>query len=612
MTPDTNKKNYILILIFFLLGSWAYSNTLQAPFYFDDIQNIVDRSAIRLESLSLKNLIKAGQEGTVVSRPLANISFALNYYFHQFDVRGYHVVNIAIHILTSIFLFYLFFVLLSTSAINRDIPHKKLIAFFAALLWLVHPIQTQSVTYIVQRMNSMAAMFYIIAIICYASARLAAGKRSSILWFGGCFFAGLMAIASKEIAATLPFFLLLYEWYFLQDMSLVWLKRQKFYFAAIVLFLLFLTFFFLGQNPIENVLAGYKYKDYTLLQRLLTEPRVIFFYLGLFLLPLPSRFSLEHDILFSESLFSPPATLVSLIAIAGLLAASIILARKHRVLSFTLLWFWGNLIIESSFIPLELVFEHRMYLPSMFLCLLIALYCFRYLKTWMAVAVMVSLVLVGSGWTHARNAMWREPLLFHKSNVANAPNSYRAHYNYGLELYKEAQYGAAVQHFSKTLELEPRHLFANQDLGLAYTMAGDYENALKHFLEVLRVAPDHADTYVDIGYLYTRKDDTQNALLHYNKALQFEPGNADTHKRIGYLYASVEQFEKAIFHFQQALSLSKEYLFEMNNSLGIVFASIGKYDLAIDHFSKALSINPENKQIKYNLELARQKKLESE
>ena len=368
------------------------------------------------------------------------------------------------------------------------------------------------------------------------------------------------------------------------------------------------VYLFLGSDPLKSILSGYRFKDFTALQRLLTESRVIFLYLGLFFLPLPARFSLEHDLEISRSIFSPPDTLLAVIVISCLLVAGVALVKKRRLFSFTLFWFFGNLLIESTIIPLELIFEHRMYLPSMFLCLCIAAISFRYLKKkGLALGVMVSMAIFFSFWTFERNRIWADPLEFHKSNAINAPGNWRAHYNYGLELYKKGLYRQAVEQFDETLRLEPRHLSAHQDLGLSYTMLQDYEQALSHFNTMLQAVPDFPDTYYNLGYLFRKKGEYEKALTYFLQAAKLDPENVNTHIQLGYLLAGLGKFKQAIPHFQKVLELSEPHGFEMHNSLGIMNAQLEDYEKAVFHFSQALSYDPTHEQVQYNLELARQK-----
>ena len=193
-------------------------------------------------------------------RPVAYISFALNYYLHQYDVLGYHLVNILIHVTTGILLYLFVKTTLSLPSLRSRYESYRWTPFITALIWLVHPIQTQSVTYIVQRMNSMAAMFYVLSLLLYARARLVEEKRQKWALFGCCILAGILSLGSKEIGATLPFFIFLFEWFFFQDLSWSWVKRYSFPLIIIVV----IGFVYLGIHPLETILTTYETRDFTL------------------------------------------------------------------------------------------------------------------------------------------------------------------------------------------------------------------------------------------------------------------------------------------------------------------------------------------------------------
>jgi hypothetical protein len=167
-----------------------------------------------LSRLTLGEIIEAGFGSGSSNRPVAKISFALNYYFHQYDVGGYHVVNILIHIIAGILLYFFVRATLNLPTLRSTYETYRWLPFLTALIWIVHPLHTQSVTYIVQRMNSMAALFYILSLFLYIKARTAKEKRKRWSLFSVCILSGLLALGSKENAATLPFFIVLYEWYF--------------------------------------------------------------------------------------------------------------------------------------------------------------------------------------------------------------------------------------------------------------------------------------------------------------------------------------------------------------------------------------------------------------
>jgi len=288
---------------------------------------------------------------------------------------------------------------------------QRWIPFFAALIWLVHPIQTQSVTYIVQRMNSLAAMFYVLAFLLYATARLSEKPWTRRAFFAGCILSCILAFGSKEISASLPFLLFLYEWYFFQDLSLTWLKRHLPMFAGICILFAVVAWIYLGRHPFDRILADYQAREFTLTERLLTQLRVVIYYISLLLLPHPSRLNLEHDFQLSHSFFDPVSTLISAFLIMCLIGFAIGMAKRQRWVSFCLVWFFGNLVIESSVMPLEMIYEHRTYLPSMLLVLMTVMAASRYVKPeWLVRTVFCFVVMLCAFWTYERNEVWGNAL----------------------------------------------------------------------------------------------------------------------------------------------------------------------------------------------------------
>ncbi|MEA3360170.1 MAG: hypothetical protein U9R17_12305, partial [Thermodesulfobacteriota bacterium] len=399
------------ILALSLISIIIYSNTLHSPFVFDDIPNIRDNSLIRMTDINLTSL-KHAAHGYASHRPIPNISFAINYYMGRYNVMGYHIVNIAIHILNGI-LVYLLALAVFTQLKGRTEETSlqiNLMSLFASLIFVAHPINTQSVTYIVQRMNSMAVMFYLLSLFLYIKARLSNVKRRKWALFSGVIISGILALGSKEIAATLPFVIILYEWYFFQDMKASWLKKNIPYLIIPVIVLLVLVFIYMGENPINLILSSYGRRDFTLIERVLTQFRVIIFYISLLILPLPSRLNLIHHIDTSHSLIDPITTLVSLLIIIALITLSVYWARKKRLISFSILWFFLNLAIESSFIGLEMIFEHRLYLPMVGFSLLLSYTIFNYLPNRRILTIGVCVVIImslGYG-AYARNRTWRD------------------------------------------------------------------------------------------------------------------------------------------------------------------------------------------------------------
>ena len=290
---------------------------------------------------------------------------ALNFYFGGTDVFGYHLVNLIIHIFSGIFLYWFLILTFNLPHLKEkygSISYKA--ALFAGLIFISHPIQTQSVTYIVQRMASMAGMFYLLCMVLYIKGRRSTG-RARVVYFGGLALSYLLGVFSKENVALLPVFLVLYEFYFFQNLDLSPRgKKIVITLVGILLVLGAIGFAVWGTRYIQLTIDGYEYRTFTMSERVLTQFRVVLYYLTLILFPLPSRLNVDYDFPISKSIVDPSTTLISILIVAGLIGYSIWAAKKRPMVSFWILWYFGNLVIESSIFPLEMVYEHRLYLPA--------------------------------------------------------------------------------------------------------------------------------------------------------------------------------------------------------------------------------------------------------
>jgi hypothetical protein len=357
----------------------AYSNTFHVPFHFDDRPNITQNPNVQIKVFSwdqIERLIKYTYKESI--RVFSYFTFALNYYFGGFNVFGYHLVNFLIHIGSGIFLYaflLLTFNLLSLKEKYGSISYK--VALFTSLIFIAHPIQTQSVTYIVQRMASMAGMFYLLSLVLYIKGRLSTGWPR-VFYFGGMVLSYLLGVFSKENVAIFPLFVTLYEFYFFQNLDLS-PKGKKILLALIAILLVLGIFGFIiwGKRYINVIIEGYAYRTFTMSERVLTQFRIVLYYVTLLLYPHPSRLNLDYDFPISKTILDPPTTLLSILIVAGLIGYSIWTAKKRPVISFCILWYFGNLVIESSIFPLEMVYEHRLYLPAVGPFILFSLFVVR-------------------------------------------------------------------------------------------------------------------------------------------------------------------------------------------------------------------------------------------
>jgi protein O-mannosyl-transferase len=635
-------KPVAIVLIFLAVGSVIYSNTLDVPFYFDDILRIKENPYIRLTDLTLKNTLNASfNKVTSRKRPVGSLSFALNYYFHQYKLRGYHIVNIIIHLLSGIFLYFVINTTLGIPRLKSTYHHTETIALCAALIWLVHPLHTQSVTYIVQRFNSMAAMFFILSLWLYAKGRLVTVNRKNWPWYAGSVFAGILALGSKENAAMLPLFILLYEWYFFQDLDKNWLKRYSKYILGIVILCCAIAFFYLGTSPIEKLksLNDFAHNEFTLSERIWTQFRVVIYYLSLLAYPHPSRLNLDYDFPLSHSLVDPISTLLCFGVVIGLLGLAVYFAKKERLLSFCILWYFGNLIIESSVIPLAIIYEHRTYLPSMFICLLAVALSYRFIKVkWIGIALTCIVVTVFSYWTYQRNSVWGDPVAFWSDCVHKSPQKARphnnlgqvladqgrldeaekqytdalkinpdfadAHNNLGIVLKTQGKISEAINQYDEALRINPNFVKAHNNLGNALIIQqGVTDEAISHFKEALRLNPKFVEAYNSLSIAMINAGKIDEAIVLLRKAIEIYPNLAATYVNLGGALMLQNKSDEALVCFKKALQLKPD-IAQAHVNLGIILYNKERLDEAIAHFRKALSIDPGNEDAQFNLNKA--------
>lgn len=620
----------LICVLFAACTILLYANTLNAPFIFDDFHSIVDNPAIKIANLSPASLITAATQDHARYRWLPNLSFALNYYAHGSKVPGYHLLNILFHLLTGITAYLLFLTTLQRLPETAKRPTGE-IALLAALLWLVHPLQTNAVTYIVQRMTSIMTLFYLLSLLCYAKGRLekeSTGRRNA--FFITSLLSGTMALFSKENGAMLPVMLLAYEYFFIptdhHKKKIITLSI-----AAIAVVSLVLGWLFLGGHPLETIRNGYQNRPFSMGERLLTEPRIIFFYLSLVLLPLPSRLNINHDFPLSHGLLAPPQTIVAIACLAGLLfLIRFFYKREQRLLSFALLWFLSNLLIESTVIPLELLFEHRLYLPTLFLFAAGVASLYSLSKTNRAAirATMVCVILLLAFLTWQRNATWATATSLWGDVVAKSPRLARGHVNLGRALVADKRFPQAEQQLRIGMTLEPEDSRAYRDLAALYYQQKHYQECLTtaqlamskkyadlpalHLLmantylkmknipqalaeidRAMELAPDSSEAYQTRGIAYSLTGQQKLAEQSLRKAIAIDPHNGHAYLNLGIIYDRQRRFPEAIAATRTALESGNVDQAKAHNNLGIIYWEMKEYEKSIRHGERAINTDPE-------------------
>lgn len=592
----------IHIMVICVLGCIVYSNTFHASFHLDDITGIESNTEIR-DIGDFRTILKSKVTGAFNRRFFGTYTFALNYHFHGNDVFGYHVTNLIIHLCAALTAYWLMVLVLSTPALRRDgiTHHKKLAAFLVGLLFVSHPAQTQAVTYIVQRLASLATLFYLLSLALYLTGRLEKKRRgTSIICYGGSVLAALLGMATKEIAFTIPLAVILTEFVFFRstDGTLSGGFAKKAAVLIGILVILVIASMELSPGFFPNLLIPRKVQDavapdITIPVYLMTQFRVLPTYIRLLVLPLGQNF--YYDFPLSLSLFEPK-TLAGFLFLAGLFVFAIWLLPRCRLISFGIFWFFLTLSVESSFVPIRhVIFEHRMYLPFFGFAVavvgaLFALTRERYL--WKAVGGLLILILgFYSPLTYARNAVWRDELTLWNDVIAKFPQKARGYFFRGREYILRGDDARARTDFEKTLELYPPYEDAHNNLGIIAYRTGDSDQAIRHFRDTLAINQYNGDARFNLAIVYHNSGDYGKVIDELRQILYLPRFKVPAHYYMGYASAQTGDFDGAVKHFTAALDLKPDYT-EAHFFLGNVLLQTGETDRAISHFRAALKLEP--------------------
>ena len=597
-----NNHSYydiIGIALIIILGIIIYSNSFNCSFHFDDKQ-ITDNDAIR----NLSNINSWWNYSS--SRPMAYFTFALNYHFGKLDVWGYHLVNLMIHLTTSIVVWWLTLLLFSTPVMKgKDISkHKKMIALFTALLFVSHPLATQSVTYIMQRMASMVAMFYLLSLAFYVKARIFEKKNmSKYLLFIGAFIFAICALLTKENAFTLPFAVLLFEIFFLQTKKIN-INFKDYRIIAIitvsiaVIFILFFRFSLNIFNPISPVKGNII--TMTSSTYLLTQFSVIVKYIQLLFLPINQN--LDYDFPIALSFFEL-RTLMSFLFLISLVVLAIYVYNKNRIVSFGIFWFFLTLSIESSIIPIDdVIFEHRTYLPSFgfFLILTSSLYLLFWKKfKYFAMVFLISIVVINSVFAHERNKVWKNDLSMLNDVILKSPNKARPNASIG-DYYKEHDdLKKALDFYSKALNISSSYIEVYCNRGDVYNKLKLWDKALIDFDKALSMDAKYEKVYYNRGNTYVGLKQYDKALEDYSKAIRFNPKLSEAYCNRGNVYGELKQYQKAIEDYDKAINLNPNYIAAYSNR-GSFYGMLGQSDKAIADYSRVITLSPNNPEPYFN------------
>lgn len=578
---DFLRKPLLHIILIATLGLIAYSNTFTVPFQFDDDLYIVENPLIKdldylrepskAEGLALHKVIRAYGR----TRYVAYLSFWANFKANGLDVGGYHAVNLSIHILNALLFYALLRLTLRTPRVMGR-AEETFIPLFAALLFALHPVQTEAVTYISQRFTSLAALFYFGSLVFYAKWRLKTerqrkeqvGKSSQPPFTksgrGGIYpyflslLCAVLAMKTKENAFTLPVAIVLYEAVFFSGPP----GKRAFRLLPFLFILPIVPLSVMGlDRPLsEAVFEATKTQqaisrhDY-----LLTQFPVIVKYLGLLALPFNQNLDYDYPVVRS---FLEPRAFLSFLFLFSLFSLSVFLLRrtgKARLTSFWMLWFFLALSVESSIISLaDVIFEHRLYLPSAGFYVAAAVAAAFVLgkeRLRKAGAVFSVLVILALAWaTFARNAVWRSQMSLWQDAVEKSPHKARPYNNLGRVFAESGMTDRAIELFDAAIRLDPKQADAYNNIALAYRAKGMVDEAIENFETAIEIEDSFTARY-NLGVTYHGRGLLDKAIEHYRAAAKLDNNNYKLHYNLALAYLSKGLIESAEKHYRMALDL---------------------------------------------------------
>lgn len=623
----------VILAATLLLCTVAYLPGISGPWTFDDYTNIIHNSYIRITSLDFSSLYNAAfsMESGPLRRPIALISFALNHYFADGfkDTTPFKITNLVIHLLNTLLVFWLAVLIFSRAQATKKTRSKRshqstsnayLLAACAALIWSIHPLQLTSILYVVQRMTELAATFTLIGLIgyLYGRERMLAGKMTKGFWFAAiCLVGGgTLGLLSKENAALLPLFIVLFELFLFYDKSpwRLWRTlsaRQK----QLTWALATLAGIAVLVMVVNYSLPYYQRREFTLFERLATEPRVLFFYISLLFVPDIARLGLLHDdISISSSLFAPWTTLPSLLGVAILIAAGFWLRKRNALLGLGILWFFTGHLMESTIIPLEIAYEHRNYLPSFGFALGIASVLARPGLTtphrrliWSAFA---AIAIAYAGITYLRASQWADHNTFYRYEVAHHPQSARTQVGYGVLLEAQGRFVEAQASLRKATLLNPHEAGFVMEL-LVLDAKQKQASSPADYAEVLRRLREEKVTATTIitldnvdGCLQTWCNLLMPQMEQWLEIITAKPDGPEPgyfQYRLGRIKAMQQKYGEALNLFQKAYEADKQFLHPLFEQINI-FLALGQLDnaeyvLAILKQASANSFYPRDREI---------------
>ena len=601
----TRLRGIMACGVIVLAALLAYHNSFKVPFVFDDEASILKNPTIlRLWPLG-PVFAPPGQGETVSGRPLLNLSFAVNHALGGFNVAGYHVVNFSLHVWAGMLLFGILHRTMAARAragpsqgSRSSAPGVFIISLASATIWTVHPLQTESVTYIVQRAESLMGLFYLLTLYCFirgaeSDDRSQAGIRSTEatplkarIFYALAVFTCALGMATKEVMATAPLLVLLYDYTYLAgDLRQAWRRRWPVY-TSLALTWIVLAYLVLsagGRGGSAGFGTGIKWSDY-----LLYQFEAVATYLRLAFWPHPLVFDYGQDLAVTG-----PGVALAAVVLGGIGVATLYGLWRRASFGFLGAAFFIILAPSSSIIPIlaQTMAEHRMYLSLAPVIVVTVTILHRMLRdrSWLLFAALTGILIV---LTFQRNQVYRNPQALWSDTVAKVPKNAGAQNNLGLALLAAGDVSAAIGRFEHALQLNPGYLGAKSNLGSALLRAGKPKEAVDCFEAVLKIHPDATEVRQLLGFALIRDHRPGEAVVQLDQVVQAEPDNTEARRVLGRAYLEAGRESEALKEYERVVR-SLPHDPEVQASLADLLLQAGRAGEAIPHYREVIRLAPD-------------------
>jgi protein O-mannosyl-transferase len=606
-----NMRKSLIIFLIVVLGVIAYGNTLFNGFVYDD-PLVVEGNPFITSFSNLIHLFNSNYylgSGETSWRPVATVSYFIDYQLWQFNPFGYHLTNLVLHILNALLFYYLLLNLIpilgkGILGKTRSFLNYFYLAFLSALIFVLHPLTGEAVNAVGFRHELLLTFFFLLSLLLYFKNRFTTNKRQVIIFYGFSLIFYMLAMLSKEMAVVLPFFIILFEFYFSKKEKTKFFKKNNiilFIGYLIILALYIWIRFFIFVFPEETIggllnekllLGGNIYSWF------LTIVVIFASYIKLLLFPL--HLSPEHMVQVQDSLFNLKVIL-SFCSLFFILFLVIKNFRKRPLITFSLFWIFVPLVTVSNIIPLHHPMAERyLYLSCLgfslfFAYVLLSLFRLKFLLTkktivFSGIFFLLSFYLIR---TITYNRIWRNKGTFWKSVVLDnlPPHRARSYSALGLVYYREGNYQKAENYFKKSLKEGPYYAKAYNNLGLLYCQKEDWDKGIEYFNKALLLDPNLIKAHSNLGLAYVEKKKLDKAIKSYKQIIEVNPYLAESYSNLGQAYLIKKEYQKAISYFKKALNLNP-HLAEVYSNLGKAYWFKGDVYEAVDYYKKALELNP--------------------